>query len=135
QVNVVRFARTTGCAVFPEAELDATGKPRVNPISYGKVGGLIEGHMHWMTYEYLGGEFHCGKPWDPYGITFALPDCSSIEGPDGTAAPFQNSLNYGNPEQPHDTSGYPDLKQWSASNPTYDATYYRCVHRAWIGAL
>ena len=64
---------------------------------YGEVGGLVEGHMHWMTFEYLGGNFHCGRPWDPYGIPYALPDCSSIEGPQGTAAPVQNFLNYGNP--------------------------------------
>jgi hypothetical protein len=135
QVHVVRFARTTGCAVFPEAELDATGKPRVNPISYGKVGGLIEGHMHWMTYEYLGGDFHCGKPWDPYGITFALPDCSSIEGPEGSAAPVQNFLNYGSPVAPHDTSGYPKMTAWGPGNLSYEGTYWRWIERAWLGGL
>ena len=131
----VRFSPTSGCADYPEASLDATGKPARSSISFGKVGGIVEGHMHWMTFEYLGGRFHCGKPWDPYGIRYALPDCSSIEGPKGTAAPFQNFLNYGNPEQPHDTSGYPDLKEWSASNLTYEGTYYRWVQRAWMGGL
>ena len=52
-------------------------------LPFGKVGGLVEGHMHWMTFEYLGGNFHCGRPWHPYGIPYALPDCSSIEGPQG----------------------------------------------------
>jgi hypothetical protein len=131
----VRFAPTTGCALYPEASLDATGKPAKSSISFGRVGGIVEGHMHWMTFEYLGGRFHCGKPWDPYGIRYALPDCSSIEGPEGTAAPFQNFLNYGNPAQPHDTSGYPDLKEWSPSNLTYEGTYYRWVQRAWLGGL
>src|SRR5947208_9234475 len=51
QTQTVRFAPAQGCAVFPEAELDATGTPRVNPLSFTKVGGLVEGHMHWMTYE------------------------------------------------------------------------------------
>ena len=63
--------------------------------------------MHWMTFEYFGGNFHCGRPWHPYGIAAALPDCASIEGPQGAAAPFQNFLNYGNPVAPHDTTGYP----------------------------
>ena len=63
--------------------------------------------MHWMAYQYFGGNFHCGAPWHPYGIPFALPDCSSVEGPQGTTASFQNFLNYGNPAQPHDTRGYP----------------------------
>src|SRR4051794_7682492 len=131
----VRFAPATGCADYPEASLDATGKPAKAGISFGRVGGIVEGHMHWMTFEYLGGRFHCGKPWDPYGIRYALPDCSSIEGPQGTAAPVQNFLNYGNPAQPHDTSGYPELKQQGASNLTYEGTYYRWVERAWLGGL
>ena len=87
----------TGCAEFPEAPLNATGTPSKGATEFGRVGGAIDGHMHWMTYEYFGGRFHCGKPWDAFGITFALPDCAAIEGPGGTAAVFQNFLNYGNP--------------------------------------
>src|SRR3954447_2756508 len=135
QTSAVRFAPAQGCAVFPEAELDATGTPAVNPLSYGKVGGLVEGHMHWMTFEYFGGNFHCGKPWDPYGIEYALPDCSSIEGPQGSAAPFQNFLNYGSPESPHDTSGYPKLTAWGPNNLTYEGTYWRWIQRAWLSGL
>jgi len=64
----LRFVRLDGCAVYPEAQLDATGTPAKADVSYGRVGGLLEGHMHWMTYDYLGGRFHCGRPWHPYGI-------------------------------------------------------------------
>src|SRR4051812_40634990 len=131
----IRFVKANGCAVYPEAALDATGTPAQGDTSFGRVGGLVEGHMHWMTFEYLGGKFHCGRPWHPYGIAYALPDCSSIEGPQGTAAPFQNFLNYGNPSQPHDTSGYPQLKEWSAGNLTYEGTYWRWIQRAWMGGL
>src|SRR5205823_145831 len=91
--RTVHVSPAQGCAVYPEADLDATGTPAPGATSYGRVGGLVEGHMHWMTYEYLGGDFHCGKPWDPYGIPYALPDCSSVEGPQGAAAPVQNFLN------------------------------------------
>lgn len=131
----IRFVRARGCAVYPEAALDATGTPSKGSTEFGRVGGLVEGHMHWMTFEYLGGKFHCGRPWHPYGIPYALPDCSSVEGPQGTAAPLQNFLNYGNPSQPHDTSGYPQLKEWSASNLTYEGTYWRWIQRAWMGGL
>jgi hypothetical protein len=134
-VLTVRFAPATGCADYPEAPLDATGTPARGATPYGRVGGLIEGHMHWMTYEYLGRRFHCGRPWHPYGIPYALPDCSSIEGPQGLGAPFQNFLNYGNPAQPHDTTGYPKLTQWSARNLTYEGTYWRWIERAWLGGL
>ena len=102
----VRFAPRDGCAVYPEAELNATGTPSkgATPLRRASA-GCVEGHMHWMTFEYFGGNFHCGRPWHPYGIPYALPDCASIEGPQGSAAPFQNFLNYGNPAQPHDTRG------------------------------
>ena len=88
-----------------------------------------------MTFEYLGGNFHCGRPWHPYGIESALPDCSTIEGPQGTAAPTQNFLNYGNPAQPHDTRGYPQMTAWGHDNLTYEGTYWRWIQRAWLGGL
>ena len=128
----VRFASASGCAVFPEAALDYTGTPAKGVASYAAVRGFMEGHMHWTTYNYLGGNFFCGSPWHRYGIQYALPDCSSIEGPQGTAAPLQNTLNYGNPAQPHDTRGYPQLTSWdSTENLTYEGMYWRWVQRAW----
>src|SRR4051812_20128271 len=135
QTATVRFAPAQGCAAYPEADLNATGTPAEGDTPYGRVGGLVEGHMHWMTYEYLGGNFHCGRPWHPYGIAYALPDCSSIEGPQGAAAPTQNFLNYGAPESPHDTSGYPKMTAWGPGNLTYEGTYWRWIQRAWLGGL
>src|SRR3954470_24694818 len=135
RVLKVHFAPATGCAVYPEAALDAKGRPAKGNTSFGRVGGLVEGHMHWMTFEFLGGQFHCGRPWHPYGIVYALPDCSSVEGPQGTSAPFQNFLNYGNPGQPHDTSGYPKLTEWGAGNLTYEGRYWRWIQRSWMGGL
>ncbi|MCW3038436.1 MAG: hypothetical protein JWM31_341 [Solirubrobacterales bacterium] len=123
-----------GCAVYPEAPLDATNVPGP-ALSYGTVNGIVEGHMHWMTYEYFGGRFHCGRPWHKYGIAYALPDCASVEGPQGVDAPFQNFFNYGNPAQPHDTSGFPKLASFSRDNLTYEGTYWRWIQRAWAGGL
>jgi hypothetical protein len=133
--RTVRFTPAAGCATFPEAELNASGEPARGDTEYGRVGGLVEGHMHWMTYEYLGGNFHCGKPWDAYGIQYALPDCSEVEGPQGTAAPVQNFLNFGSPVYPHDTSGYPKMTAWGAGNLTYEGTYWRWIERAWLSGL
>jgi hypothetical protein len=126
------FVPGSGCAAFPEAELDVSGTPSHGETSYGEVRGLLDGHMHWMNFEYLGGNFHCGRPWHPYGIPAALPDCSSIEGPAGATAPMQNFLNYGNPVAPHDTSGWPKLTSWARTNLTYDGVYWRWVQRVWM---
>jgi hypothetical protein len=131
----LRFVPAQECAVYPEAELNATGTPAGGDVPYGRVGGIVEGHMHWMTFEYLGGNFHCGRPWHPYGIPYALPDCASTEGPQGLAAPVQNFLNFGNPVAPHDTSGYPKLTAWAANNLSYEGTYWRWIQRAWLGGL
>jgi hypothetical protein len=126
------FTPTSGCAVFPEAELNVSGTPSPGETSYGEVRGLFDGHMHWMNFEFLGGNFHCGRPWHPYGIPAALPDCSGIEGPAGATAPMQNFLNYGSPVFPHDTSGWPKLTSWARSNLTYDGVYWRWVERVWM---
>src|SRR4051812_13424936 len=127
-----QFTPAGGCPVYPEADLNASGTPARGDTSYGQVRGLMDGHMHWVNFEYLGGNFHCGRPWSPYGIPFALPDCSSIEGPAGATAPMQNFLNFGNPVSPHDTRGYPQLTAWSHSNLTYEGNYYRWVQRTWM---
>ena len=58
----VRFVPAQGCASFPEAELNATGTPRPGQVPYGRVGGIVEGHMHWMTFEYLGGQLPLRPP-------------------------------------------------------------------------
>jgi len=130
-----RFVPVAGCAVFPEAELNVSGTPAKGATPYGEVRGVFDGHMHWMTFEYLGGNFHCGRPWHPYGIPDALPDCAGIEGPKGAAAPVQNFLNYGSPVAPHDTTGWPKLTEWGRENLTYEGTYYRWLERAWMTGL
>jgi hypothetical protein len=129
------FIRAHGCAEFPEAELNVEGRPAHGESAYGQVRGFMDGHMHWMNFEYLGGNFHCGRPWDRYGIPAALPDCSTIEGPQGAAAPVQNFLNYGSPEYPHDTTGWPKLTEWGPGNLTYEGTYYRWLERVWKSGL
>ncbi len=131
----VTFTPAGGCAVYPEAALDASGTTAKGATPYSAVGGLLEGHMHWMTFEYFGGDFHCGRPWHRYGIPYALPDCSEIEGPSGLAAPIQNFLNFGQPAAPHDTTGWPKLTEWSNHNLTYEGTYWKWVERAWLGGL
>src|SRR6202011_4939546 len=90
----VSFEPVQGCAVYPEAEVGATGIPFKGASPTATVKGTIDGHAHVMAFEFFGGNWHCGRPWDPYGAPFALPDCASIQGPNGTAAPTQNFLDY-----------------------------------------
>jgi hypothetical protein len=56
------FVPAEGCAVFPEAELDATGTPGKGATPYSATRGLIDAHMHMMGFEFIGGDLHCGRP-------------------------------------------------------------------------
>ncbi|WP_354701543.1 hypothetical protein DSM112329_01862 [Paraconexibacter sp. AEG42_29] len=131
----IRAAAATGCPEYPEAQLNATGTPASGATPYGETRGFVDGHMHWMTYLYFGGRFHCGAPYHPYGIPSALPDCAGIEGPQGAAAPLQNLLSYGSPVAPHSTAGWPSLDSWSRENLTYEGTYYKWVERVWLSGM
>jgi hypothetical protein len=133
--DAVHFRGSSGCATFPEAELNASGTPFTGASPQSTVRGYVDGHTHWMTYSYFGGDFHCGRPWHPFGIPAALPDCADDEGPEGLTAYAQNFFNSGLPVDPHDTKGWPTLAAWANDNVTYEAMYYRWVQRAWMGGL
>ena len=134
-VATVRFTAAEGCAEFPEADLQATGAPAKAATEFGAVGGIVEGHMHWMAFQNFGGNFNCGSPWHAYGIQYALPDCAEQEGPQGLGAPVQNTFTYGNPAAAHETAGYPQLTSWSKDQLHYTGTYYRWVERVYRAGL
>jgi hypothetical protein len=129
-------AKATGCADIPEVELNATGTPSRGPHPYSGVKGFHDQHAHLMAFDFLGGNFHCGRPWSPFGVAAALPDCASIQGPQGSAAPVQNTLDFGQPAAPHDTVGWPTFKDWPGYDKlSYEGTYWRWLERAWMGGL
>ena len=66
---------TTGCAAYPEIGTGVSGRPHAGVTDIQEVRGYVDAHTHGMAYEFLGGEVHCGKPWDKYGVAFALVDC------------------------------------------------------------
>jgi hypothetical protein len=130
------FERTDDCADYPEIELNAKGKPHEGNGPNGKVVGFVEAHLHVMFFEALGGRFHCGRPWHRFGVAFALPDCADEYGPNGSAAPVQNHLNFGAPVHPHDTRGWPTFNDWPQHDTlTYELAYHRWLERAWRGGL
>ena len=93
---------------------------------------MADMHNHVSAYEFLGGRAHCGKPWDPYGVEYALVDCPDHY-PDGSGALFENLL-YGDPTRKHDPIGWPTFADWPAYDSlTHEQTYYRWLERAWMG--
>ena len=86
-----------------------------------------------MAFEFLGGEVHCGRPWHPYGVTYALRDCEDHTATAGGARPW--SFLSGDPDG-HDPVGWPTFRDWPAPDSlTHEGTYYRWMERSWRGGL
>ena len=129
-----RFAlRTTrGCARFPEAQVNVRGRPFAGRTSFQQVTGITDAHTHGMAFEFLGGEAHCGRPWHPYGVTYALVDCEDHTATGGYGAALELALS----GETHDPVGWPTFKDWPAPNSlTHEGTYYKWMERAWRGGL
>jgi microsomal dipeptidase-like Zn-dependent dipeptidase len=129
------FHETSGCAAYPEVEVNATGGPSTGSPVYGEVAGFLEGHMHGMAFEFLGGRAHCGRPWHRFGAPYALRDCIDHEASDGCGAVLENVL-FGNPARCHDPVGWPTFKDWPhPESLTHEQSYYRWIERAWRGGM
>ncbi|HST70342.1 MAG TPA: Coagulation factor 5/8 type domain-containing protein [Solirubrobacterales bacterium] len=121
-------------AVAAEIELNASGTPWRGASPYAEVEGTVDAHNHVTAYEFLGGDAHCGEPWNPKGPAAALVDCPDHY-PNGAAAVLENAL-YGNPLRTHDPIGWPTFKDWPApSSQTHEQTYYRWIERAYLGGV
>lgn len=128
------FVPASAGAETPEISLDATGTPWQGASPYGEVQGTIDAHNHVTAYEFLGGDAHCGEPWNPAGPAAALVDCPDHY-PDGSAAVLENAL-YGDPLRKHDPAGWPTFKGWPApASQTHEQTYYRWIERAYLGGV
>jgi hypothetical protein len=124
-----RVAR--GCTPYPEADVNVQGKPHAGVTPFQEVRGYVDAHTHHMAFEFLGGEVHCGKPWDRFGAPSALQDCEDHTVTGGYGAVLETALS-GTPG--HDPVGWPTLADWPAPNSlTHEGTYYRWMERAWRG--
>jgi hypothetical protein len=130
----VSFASSSGCAVFPEAAVDASGRTFSGAGPLSTVKGTIDAHTHVTAFEFLGGAFHCGRPWSAYGIPDALPNCAPYQ--QGTNGVVESFLDYGTPVHPHDPVGWPSFRDWpSATDLAEEGDYYTGIERAWKAGL
>lgn len=130
------FVRADGCAVFPELQVGAVGEPLRGASPDAPVRGFVDTHVHVSAYRFLGGKFHCGRPWSPYGAAAALTDCPD-HGTDGSTAIVENLLSHdGNLGARHPGGGWPDFRGWpSHDSLTHESTYWKWIERAWRGGL
>jgi len=131
-----RLDAADGCATFPEIAVNVDGLPV--PLGAGRaidVRGYVDTHVHVSAFEFLGGLFHCGRPWSRYGAADALTDCPD-HAPDGTFAFAENLLSTGNLFGTHSIHGWPDFDGWPRHDSlTHEGTYWKAIERAWRGGL
>src|SRR4051812_15508208 len=127
--------RGGACAVYPEAEVAASGRPSKGDTPFGEVSGLLDAHTHMMAFEFFGGRAHCGRPWHRYGAPYALRDCPDHY-PYGAGAVLENTASFGNPLHLHDPVGWPTFKDWpNHASLTHEQIYYKWLERAWMAGL
>jgi microsomal dipeptidase-like Zn-dependent dipeptidase len=125
----------TGCTAFPEVQVNANGTPLKGASPTAPVRGFLDAHTHISAFRFLGGRFHCGRPWSPYGVTVALEDCADHQ-PNGAAATAENVLATGSPVGTHDTHGWSSFAGWPRPESlTHEGTYWKWIERAWRGGL
>ncbi len=131
----VAFGATSGCASYPEAGLNASGSSPAGPSPEASVLGTVEGHAHVTAFEFLGGDWHCGRPWSPFGVPYALPDsCAHYQ--QGVNGTFESFLDYGGATRPADFHGWPTFHGWpSPTALAEEGDYYTGIERAWKAGL
>ena len=122
-----------GCATFPEISVDVN---TLAPPSPGpEVRGFVDAHVHVTAFEFLGGRFHCGRPWSRYGAAVALKDCPD-HALNGIFAIAENLLSTGSLTGTHSNKGWPDFDGWPRHESlTHEGTYWKAIERAWRGGL
>jgi hypothetical protein len=131
----VSFAPATGCAVYPEAQVDAAGPAFAGAGPAASVLGTVEGHAHITAFELFGGDWHCGRPWSPFGATYALP-ASCAPKQHGTNGAFEAFLDFGGPTRPSSMHGWPTFVDWpSPTAVAEEGDYWTAIERAWKAGL
>ncbi len=131
----VGFVAASGCASYPEASVSATGSPAPGASPEAGVLGTVEGHAHVTAFEFLGGDWHCGRPWSPFGVAYALP-ASCAQNEQGVNGSFQTLLDFGGATRPSDFHGWPTFHGWpSPTALAEEGDYYTGIERAWKAGL
>jgi hypothetical protein len=131
----VAFLPATGCAVYPEAGVDATGRTFTGASPEANVLGTVEGHAHVTAFQLFGGDWHCGRPWSPYGAPYALPaSCAPDE--QGTNGEVESFVDFGGATRPSGMHGWPTFVDWpSPTALAEEGDYYTGIQRAWMAGL
>jgi microsomal dipeptidase-like Zn-dependent dipeptidase len=122
-----------GCKPYPEAGVQATGKPGRGVRKDGTLIGFADAHLHITAQYRAGGSVIYGENFDRFGITEALGHDAGVHGPDGSLDVTGNLLRTGKPTGTHDTNGWPSFTGWPVFDTyTHQQVYYRWLQRLWM---
>ncbi len=131
--RLFELVRDRGCTPFPEARVNATGRPFRGTNRKGDVFGFADMHLHITANQRAGGAVIYGEPFDRYGITRALGQDAGMHGADGSLDVTGNLLRTGLPFGTHDAHGWPTFAGWPVPDTiTHQQTYYVWLKRAWM---
>ena len=126
-----RLAR--GCRPYPEAGVNATGRPARGAARDGTLLGFVDAHVHITSQYRAGGSVIYGENFDRFGITEALGHDADEHGADGSGDFTGNLLRNGSPTGTHDTHGWPTFAGWPVYDTyTHQQIYYRWLQRMWM---
>ncbi|MHB8692606.1 MAG: Coagulation factor 5/8 type domain-containing protein [Solirubrobacteraceae bacterium] len=131
----VTLTPASGCSTYPEAQVGATGPSFAGASPEATVLGTVEGHAHLTAFELFGGDWHCGRPWSPFGAPYALPaSCAADE--QGTNGAVEAFLDFGSATRPGPMNGWPTFKYWpSPTAVAEEGDYWTGIERAWKAGL
>lgn len=152
----VTLEPTTGCAIFPELSVDASGTITRTTFDDGTLYGIADAHSHVLSnFGFGGGGIFHGGAFHRLGVEHALPDCAPYHGEMGRSDFFGYAFDTsGNDsadltsmiddllagelsEDNHATDGYPTFSDWpdAVHRATHQVQYYRWLERAWMAGL
>jgi microsomal dipeptidase-like Zn-dependent dipeptidase len=135
--STFKLVAQNDCTDFPEVTTNVTGdlnglKGNVNePIR-----GWIDPHTHITSYEFMGGKFMAGEPFNRWGVEEALKDSSGLHGPDGSLDLIGNLYVEEDINFRYNTEGWPNFPYWPNHNSlSHMGYYYKWMERAYLSGL
>ena len=137
----LNFVAAEDCFDFPEVTLNASGsteaqRENLKGQSAAPVRGYIDGHAHITSYEFMGGKFMAGEPFNRFGVEEALKDSKDLHGKDGALDLIGNLYTFDDINNRYDTRGWPDFPWWpNHQQMSHMGYYHKWIERAYLSGL
>ena len=131
-----RLKRAAGCARFPEASLNVSGKPARGATPYGQVRGVLDGPHALDDLRVPGRELPLRPPVEPLRDTGrAARTARASRARRGPPPRCRTSSTTAPRSTPTTRPAGRSYRAWARTNLTYEGTYYRWVQRVWKSGL